>query len=177
MEDYTRLHKIVTGMNPRSIWERLSTGQGVDRMSSLPEHFQKWVHAWTDKLMNEYKNIETRVIQSFVGRPFVESVETDRTYRKRFALYVQTLPQELQGALFAMLDGKDIAPIIWRQIEPRGDDKSFRTEEVEFTSLGPVYFITFTPFWRWAVQRTEQLHSWVSKRAQDSGTITAMKWK
>ena len=33
MEDYVRLHKIVTGMNPRSIWEKLSTGQDIDQLS------------------------------------------------------------------------------------------------------------------------------------------------
>ena len=30
--------------------------------------------------------------------------------------------------LFAMHDGKDVTPYIWDLLEPRGDDKSFRTE-------------------------------------------------
>ena len=128
MEDYVWLHKIVTGLNPRSIWERLSTGQDIDCMSSFPEHFQKWFKSWAGKLTVEFLLISDAVDNVYVNRPGQEFIETDRMYRARFARYVQMSPIELHGPLFAMFDGKDPAPFIWKQIKPRGDDKAFRTE-------------------------------------------------
>jgi len=128
MEDYVRLHKIVTGMNPRSIWEKLSTGQDIDSMSSFPEHFQKWFKLWKDKLEGEYYDILTRANQAFAGRPCMLGCQPDgRRWRAEYARYVQKYPQDLHGILFAMFDNRDPAPLIWKQIKPRGDDKAFRT--------------------------------------------------
>ena len=52
----------------------------------------------------------------------------ERNWRAEYARYVQKFPQDLHGVLFAMFDNRDPAPLIWKQIKPRGDDKSFRAE-------------------------------------------------
>ena len=47
--------------------------------------------------------------------------------RKQFALYAVAKPP-LTPVLFAMLDGKDYAPIIWKMVRPRGDEKTFKVD-------------------------------------------------
>jgi RNA ligase len=128
MEDYVRLHKIVTGMNARSVWERLSSGEGVDSLDSMPEHFKKWLFQWRDKLVLKYENIWQRAVDAFMMRPTRYSNLEDREYRKQYAQYVITLPEDLRSVMFALIDDKDPSPLIWKQIKPRGDDQSFRTE-------------------------------------------------
>jgi RNA ligase len=133
MADYLRLHKIVTGMNARSVWELLSSGTGTAGFEHTPEHFQKWLASWSEKLNREFNEIFVESRQIFANRPppcgWTESIVNDRAYRAVFAEYLrQNVAPAFHGVLFAMLDGKDPAPIIWKQIKPRGDDATFRTE-------------------------------------------------
>lgn len=127
--DYVRLHKIVTGMNPRSVWELLSTGKNLDELFSmdLPEHFKSWLSSWADQLVDGFDTIYNTAQQFYLNRPVYEGDEM-RRYRGVFAAWVKTLPPSYSGILFTMLDGINPTDIIWKQLKPRGDDKSFRTE-------------------------------------------------
>jgi RNA ligase len=130
MADYVRLHKIVTGMNARSVWELLSTGKDFENLSEMPEPFQKWMNSWVDKLVTEYNQIFHQAYELYKQCPTVDTeVEPYRDYRKRFALWVQKeAPKQYHSLLFAMLDNQDPSPVIWKMIKPRGDDQTFRTE-------------------------------------------------
>ena len=128
MADYVRLHKIITGMNARSVWERLSSGEGVDRMSSMPEHFKKWLFSWRDRLTDEFNRIHWDALAAYGMRPYHRPEMSEKEYRKIFAEYVKTCPQELHGVLFNLLDKRDPDSVIWRMIKPRGDDRSFQDE-------------------------------------------------
>ena len=128
MADYLRLHKIITGMNARSVWELLSSGAGTAGFEHTPEHFQKWLVQWSEKLNREFNEIYVNARRIFVNRPDNWSPKT-REYRASFALYLRHVaPPDIHGVLFAMYDDKDPAPIIWKSIKPRGDDATFRTE-------------------------------------------------
>lgn len=129
MADYLRLHKIVTGMNARSVWELLSSGTGTGGFEHTPEHFQKWLASWSEKLNREFNEIYIKARNAFRDRPICPIGENPRAYRARFAEYLRyTVPMEFHGILFAWLDNKDPLPIIWKSIKPRGDDATFRTE-------------------------------------------------
>lgn len=127
MADYRRLHRVITGMNPRSIWEYLKAGEEFD-LSGYPEHFIKWVSQWHNKLKSQYDEIENAVREIYINRPFYNGGEM-RRYRAECAHYFarQNRP-DLKSVFFLLLDGKDTTEAIWNMIEPRGDDKSFRIE-------------------------------------------------
>lgn len=128
-EDYVRLHKIVTGMNPRSVWEILSSGKDLADLEALalPDHFKDWLFNWTDKLNNEFNAIYDAARFIYVDRPISHGGD-QRRYRAEFAAYLKDFKPNLHSVLFSMLDGIDPTPIIWKQLKPRGDDKSFRTD-------------------------------------------------
>lgn len=136
MADYLRLHKIVTGMNARSVWELLSSGQGTAGFEYTPEHFKKWLAKWSEKLNYEFNMrfvAARKIFSDFPKQPVyilsdLGAPMGDREYRAAFAKYISGTTRDLHGVLFAMLDGKDPAPIIWKSIKPRGDDTAFRTE-------------------------------------------------
>jgi hypothetical protein len=56
-----------------------------------------------------------------------EMAITTPDQRKQFALYAAE-KRPVTPILFAMLDGKDYAPIIWKMVKPRGDDKTFKVD-------------------------------------------------
>ena len=129
MADYLRLHKIVTGMNARSVWELLSSDTNMSQFEHTPEHFKKWYFFWRDKLLQEYDDVLFDAVRFWRNRPKRSAEDTDRSYRAVFAQYVRTFaPEPLRGVLFAMLDNKNIDPIVWKIVKPRGDDATFRTE-------------------------------------------------
>lgn len=128
-EDYVRLHRIVTRMNPRSVWELLSTGKDLSDLEAmdLPEHFKAWLMSWKQILTDIFNGIWDVAQSYYVDRPIFDGGE-QRRYRAAFAAYVKTLPSSYASILFSMLDGIDPTPIIWKQIKPRGDDRFFMEE-------------------------------------------------
>ena len=127
MEEYKRLHRIVTGMNPHTVWEYLRDGKELPS-EGLPANFKKWLTSWQLKLESEFTELYWEAKHVYMDRPVYDGIDP-RSYRAAFAAYIKREAKpKIHGILFAMLDGKDVTPYIWDLLEPRGDDKSFRTE-------------------------------------------------
>ncbi len=126
LETYTKLHRILTGLNPKTVWELLSTGQGaaVDGLLAdpkMPEGFTEWLRAVATELMVRYARIEREAQAVFAARP-------QSPVRKDQAMYFKQTPH-LCSVLFAMLDNKTYAEIIWDRIKPKGTDTFKRDGE------------------------------------------------
>jgi RNA ligase len=129
--DYVRLHRILTGLNPKAIWEMLEAGQNeaIDTIiadPTMPAQFIEWFAGWVGQLRARYAELERKALDVFSLRPFKgpwasePSKEAVAMVRKATALYFQKTP-ELCSILFAMLDKKDYGSIIWGKIKPRAD--------------------------------------------------------
>lgn len=130
MADYVRLHRVVTGMNARSVWERLKANDDMKIFETgYPKPFVMWLNLWIIKLRLDFKNIIDDACDLFQKGPTQEPAESPRDFRKRCAAYVTSQPrQDLKGLYFMMLDGKSITEATWDLIEPAGNDKTFREE-------------------------------------------------
>lgn len=116
--EYVRLHRILTGLNPKAIWEMLAqnSGAAVDAILAdpkMPTTFISWFKGWVEQLRGKYAEIEREAQAVFAARP-------QTTARKDQALYFMQTPKH-KSVLFAMLDGKNYAPIIWDMIAPKGN--------------------------------------------------------
>jgi RNA ligase len=114
--EYVRLHRILTGLNPKTVWEMLSLGQtdAIDKLLAdpkMPEGFVTWLREVATGLMVQFVQFEREAQAVFMARPASE-------LRKNQALYFKQTPH-LCSVLFAMLDGKNHAPIIWDRIKPK----------------------------------------------------------
>ena len=107
-EEYKRLHKLITGINPRHIWEELRAGRSLDSLvERVPDEYFQWVKSVERGLRDDYAAIEAEVEAHYrSGFPT----------RKDAALYFQTCPNP--PLLFAKMDGKDYSDYIWRLIRP-----------------------------------------------------------
>jgi RNA ligase len=127
-EDYVKLHRIVTGMNPKTIWEMLSSGQEEEIKkllsdNSYPNGFRLWLHNWYLQLMGNFNDLKDSAFREY-DRIIGYSGEGSR---KDYAVKINQcgFPQ----LLFGLLDGKDIDQMVWKILKPRGDDKTYRIAE------------------------------------------------
>lgn len=123
--EYVRLHKLITGVSKIAIWEHLRDGNGLaDLLEKVPDEFFKWVEETQDEIQGKYDGIETRCQEEF--RRAMEDVGEEGAPRKAFADAIQAR-MVYPGIGFAMLDGKDYAPIIWKMVRPSGAS-AFKTD-------------------------------------------------
>lgn len=121
LTEYTRLHRILTGTNARMIWEALQEPVLWDALiDRVPDEFVDWVRATELALRTDYLQIEYAAKSAFQ-----ENVHLAAVSRKEFALWATTTPYA--DILFAMLDERDFAPLIWKRIKPE-PTKPFREE-------------------------------------------------
>jgi hypothetical protein len=117
LDDYVRLHRILTRIQAKDIWECLSQNQDLSQfLDSVPDEFYHWVKTVKADLEAQYAAIEADCRQRF----------QDLGDRKTTAAYFQTQPNA--KVLFLMLDGRDYSQVIWRQIKP-GFQRPFRVDE------------------------------------------------
>lgn len=116
-DDYVALHKIVTGLNRKSVWRALMEGTFAELIEQLPDEFYKWAEEVEDELGIEFMD-------------YMEAAEwaarevQDKGTRKDQALWiVENIEPDHRGLVFALLDGKNIEQAIWRKLEPQGSDR------------------------------------------------------
>lgn len=113
-DDYVRLHRIVTGLNARLVWELFAAGKPLDDLfESLPDEFHDWVKDVADQLTTTVDQAEADAVKAYAE--LTADLDSGWT-RKDFAMRAGRHP--LAWALFALLDGKDIRPKLWSYAKP-----------------------------------------------------------
>jgi len=117
--EYVRLHRILTGLNPKAIWELLAKKQGSTvylwlEDPKMPESFKTWLRGWVTELKARFNELELEAQKVFAAKPGGS--------RKDDAVYFTTTAKHLSGVLFHMLDGRDYSEIIWNMIKPKATD-------------------------------------------------------
>lgn len=123
-DEYVRLHKLLTGVNERTIWQALSSGTpSIEKLvEHVPDEFYHWVHAAVDRLKDAYTQIEMEARDEFSRIP----MDVDRRTQAGIIL-----KSPLKSILFAMLDGKDYSQTIWKMIKPEPTPAFFNRSEDE----------------------------------------------
>jgi RNA ligase len=121
METYRRLHHLLTGTNPVTVWEMLKEGLDLTTLvTGVPADFVSWINSVESSLQSSYKVIEDASLAALAEYEGEKNTTTPEE-RKKFALYAVTKPP-LTPVLFSMLDGKEYAPIIWKMVRPKATD-------------------------------------------------------
>ncbi len=109
--EYLRLHKIVTEVSARMIWESMRDGDDLDSLLiDLPDEIHRWISATRASLQAAFHDEEGRASVVFEQRP-------DTADRKTLAQYF--LASEANPAvLFKMLDQQPFDDLIWKAIYP-----------------------------------------------------------
>lgn len=117
-EEYVHLHRIITGLSARTVWEALCAGATVEQIAApLPDEFHGWVSEICTRLHTEVDTLQAEIIKTFEE---IVSGLPDAYSRKDFALVAARSP--LRGYLFAHLDGKPYRDALWHSVKPAGDE-------------------------------------------------------
>lgn len=115
--EYIRLHRILTNVNTRSVWEILSAGENPEEVfSDAPDEFHIWLKSVIASMQEEFDAEFTASTNAF--NQIVTSLGEDYT-RRDFAIIASKHP--LKATIFLLLDNRDIAPTIWDKIRPVGN--------------------------------------------------------
>lgn len=121
-DEYVRLHRLVTGVTARSIWELLAAGNSVDDLlQRVPEEFEAWVKETVDRFCSQFTEIEERAKRDF---------ERSNPSNDRRAFALEAKSRLYPSILFAMYDNKPYDHMIWKMIKPKAE-RPFKKEDDE----------------------------------------------
>lgn len=120
LADYQRLHKIVSGLTPRRLWEALAAGTDIGALlDGAPDEFYREAMAGVDKLRADHAAILAEV--EAIWAAILTGTPPDRKSR---ALEIQRAPEAFRPLLFCKLSEKSPDALIWKSLEPSGAIKS-----------------------------------------------------
>lgn len=113
-DDYRRIHKILTGLSARDIWESLRTGQSLEPILEIaPDEMYDWIRKIESDLTKAKESMlaQAREVARDAGK---------LTTRREQAEYVLSHAKAISGAVFALLDGKDEKAVqsVWQALKP-----------------------------------------------------------
>ncbi len=112
LDEYMRIHKIISGVNSVWVWECLRDGVDMEKtLDNVPDELYDFVKTTKEKLMDEYEVIEREAtVGHLLALPF--------STRKDQAQFIINNYKNYSGIIFAMLDKKDYSSNIWKMLKP-----------------------------------------------------------
>lgn len=109
---YMKLHKLVSGISEKYIWECLRDGVDIEaQLVDIPDELFDFIKKAKTKFHAEFETIDKAVKLVF------QTINKEAT-RKEQAEHILRHHKEYAKILFSMLDGRDYSKIIWNMIEP-----------------------------------------------------------
>jgi RNA ligase len=131
--DYVTMHRLVTGMNARRVWELVKTGEDIEAImaAGVPEEFYTWVRAKADYFETSYAKRVRSVVKEFQrhsANPKVMKNNGRTIDRREFAHFVNKMKDK--NFFFRLLDNKDISELVWKELYPAHEVPFGNPEEV-----------------------------------------------
>lgn len=114
--DYMELHRIVTGLNARVVWEHALAGDLMALLDALPDEFRAWAVDLARDLSTTAAEIAEQVD---LAHDEILTRLPDGWTRKDYAIEAVKHPHK--ALLFLVLDGKSTREHIWKGLRPSGD--------------------------------------------------------
>jgi RNA ligase len=133
LEEYKRLHKLITGVTPQQIWETLHDPMSPWLGSNVPDHFRKWALHWRDNLYASFHNgivkaeFAEQTLRKLTSPEILSNIdnrkdEQSRANRKAITQTLDRVAPDYVAVVLSNLDGKhyEAHQIIWKSIRPVG---------------------------------------------------------
>lgn len=121
-DEYVRLHRLLTGLTARGVWEVLSTGGDLaPLLERVPDEFNEWVRQTIANLARQHAEIRGLARSR-------HDVIADLPTRKEQALAISGF--QYRAVVFRMLDAKPYDALIWKAVYP-GVERPFRAVPAE----------------------------------------------
>ncbi|GCE22812.1 RNA ligase [Dictyobacter kobayashii] len=118
--EYMRLHRLMTHINARIIWELLKNNESIEPLlDRVPDEFYAWVKQTSDNFHAQFRAIEQQC------REDLNQVR-DLPTRKEQAAIIST--KQYRAVIFSMLDNKNYQDAIWKILYPSAS-RPFKVDE------------------------------------------------
>lgn len=117
--DYVELHRIVTGLNRKSVWRALRDRTYADLLLQLPDELVAWAEDVKLEILSDLDYIDEQAVNAYIDAGGESGTQ------KEFALRVQKeiTDTRIRGLVFSLRAGKGIRDAIYKMIEPVGGDR------------------------------------------------------
>lgn len=127
LDDYRRLHKLITGVTPQQIWKALHDPMAPWLDGQIPDHFREWAMKWRDELYSLYHAGFMQVV-TLCQDPYIVEISTatnpmtDPQWRKKVFEALTAKRPDYAMVAMNVLDGKiyQAHQAIWSSIRPVG---------------------------------------------------------
>lgn len=106
-KEYLELHRIVTNLSPRNVFEAMQSGAITEWLDQVPDEFYVDIREIQDEITKKYNTVECQAWKDF-------AIIRDIDNRKKFA--TEAKKTMYPHMMFAMFDRKDIRPLIWKKL-------------------------------------------------------------
>jgi RNA ligase len=108
--DYVELHRIVTNLNEKTVWELMKQGKSLyEIVKPIPDEWHEWVRQVWESINDKYADRESAILTEY-------SLIQPGLDRKAFAAVASKSPNK--AYLFKMYDGKSIAEMVLDELKP-----------------------------------------------------------
>lgn len=117
-DEYMRLHKIVTGVSNKTVWEHLSGGLSFDElMDRVPDEFNAWLKETIVDLRDQFDVIFRKAHEEY-ALVEISMLQYGHEDRKSFAEFAKKM--KYTDLIFMLLDGSTtkLEEKIWKMIRP-----------------------------------------------------------
>lgn len=128
--DYCRLHRLLTSISPKAIWEMLKDGQDFSELLvDTPSHYQEWVNYWKNGLQAEFGRIEQKAKAIYASCPLPKNGQDKEARKKLAEFFTMGDRKPVSQIMFKMLDNQPYDEVIWKIVrEKTRDQEPFRRE-------------------------------------------------
>jgi RNA ligase len=138
-DDYVALHKIVTNLSERTVWEAIKREDNDEWrafVEKLPDELQPWAEQIAGEIEHAVRDMEKFLYAEYdrVNELAWKEAPYELTYlpRKEFALAVQKHVQpEYRSFMFSIADSKSIIPKLYDMFKPEGNTRPRNLPEEE----------------------------------------------
>lgn len=121
-DKYLELHRLVFSLSFKNTLQAVATDQAESVRAQIPDEFLADFNAWAKEIEETRERIKREVVDIFTQAP--------KDTRKDFAVWVMSRHKDISSYLFALLDGHDLEPIIYKKaFENRPNEMAVKQSE------------------------------------------------
>jgi RNA ligase len=121
-DKYLELHRLVFSLSFKNTLQVIVTNQADYIREQIPDEFLADFNGWVKEIEETRERIKREVTEVFAQAP--------KDTRKDFAVWVMTHHKEISSYLFALLDGHELEPIIYKKaFENRPNEMAVKQSE------------------------------------------------
>lgn len=125
LDEYVRLHRLMTNVSNVSIWEALKNGDNINSLiENVPDEFYDWIKGIISDLTESFFTIEKKA-----RAVYEQYKDYERSYIAKKILH--EAPKDvkpLAPIVFSMMDGKNYKDTIWKMIRPTYQRPYYQTK-------------------------------------------------